>query len=193
MTRPRITHIVLLLLLAAVVYLFVQNHSLSNRIDSLGIDEVKTAQAVSSANASAQGQSQKVIATPEGNFVYIPELRLKLPYDPVSKYLAYGIRSDGTGEVFRNNDKEADVTSSRFTPPAKPTRMDCSALARIKIEDKSNAYSPHEKPSSVKLADGRTLWIYEPTGLDECETAWSLSASPSPAAVAAEFQKAQSY
>jgi hypothetical protein len=130
---------------------------------------------------------QKVVVEPKEPAVYLPEFRIKLPYDEVTSSLAYGIREP----LDPSDPLEADVRSTLYQEEFELTRVDCSILVRLKLESKPNPYSPHEKASTVNLKDGRTLQVYKSFNEPECQKFWESSIHPE--TVASVFQKAQSY
>jgi hypothetical protein len=194
---PISVKIVLLLLVVAVAALLVLYLSLrdslnqqKSSVNSLGISMGKNYADISNATSFAN-----TTVDPVNFLVYLPEFRVKLPYNDISKTLAYRLRNfDKNGQTVQSDYRqgvEADVTSRIFAQTSAVTVMDCSDLARIKVETKQNPYSPHERAISVKLQDGRTLQIYQVVGSKECQQAWNNSISPGQ--VTAELEKAQSY
>lgn len=129
---------------------------------------------------------ERVVVDVAANAVYLPEFRIKLPYDDVSKTIAYGMRT-----ALGVANPEGDVTSTVYIPPMHSTQIACFDLVRLKIEAKQSPYNPNEKPTTVSLADGRKLQVYEAMNESECVQSWNQSIKP--ATIAAEFQKAQSY
>lgn len=136
--------------------------------------------------------NERPVEDPLNAVVYLPEFRIKLPAYSLTKSIAYSLR-DELLETDSNSASgpEADVTSMQYIPPDKMTVMDCSNLVRLKVEDKQHPYNPHEKATSVKLADGRTLQVYEFVNSKECQPSWSESVSPGQ--MASVFKEAQSY
>jgi hypothetical protein len=132
---------------------------------------------------------EKAVTDPVGQQVYLPEFRIKLPLNSVTKALAYSLRNDVPGSPA--GPLEADVTSTKYLPPEGETRIDCSNLVRLKFENQPHPYNAHEKVTSVTLDSGKTLQVYESQNESECENSWNNTVSP--AAVAAEFRQARSY
>jgi hypothetical protein len=133
---------------------------------------------------------QKIFTTDTADYVYMPELQIRLPYSSFATSIEYAMRQN-TGIGGGTKPTEADVTSSQYVAPTTPTVMDCSNLVRIEIKDKANSYSPQEKSYSVTLGDGRTLQIYEFAGDQECQQSWADTASP--AQVTAVLKQATAY
>lgn len=160
--------------------------------------ETKLISRMAQANTSshARDRAHGVVWDTGTDFVYLPEFRIKLPFTPVSKSLTYEMRGE-FDELFTGNPSsssqipEADLYSTHYIYPQQPATADCGVMVRIKLEAKPDAYSPHEKPSTVKLADGRTLQVYESVDEKSCQRSWDSSVSPS--VVAKQLQRAQSY
>jgi hypothetical protein len=136
--------------------------------------------------------NERAVVDPVGSLVYLPEFKIKLPLNDVSKTIAYTMRDNGSSDSVTPASPEADVTSFIFPLPGRQTTMDCSKFVRLKLETKPAPYSPHEKATSVKLADGQTLQIYEFVNDHVCAKYWNQS-PVKPSALAAEFLKAKSY
>jgi hypothetical protein len=187
--------VVLFLQTFCTAILAVDNHDLNKRLDSASdsLFVVSKTLAKSNAENTQLTISQRVVVDAVNSTVYLPEFRIKLPYDETSKALAYSIRNyDKNGKIAVDaSNAEADLTSLNYVHPAPVTTMDCSDLLRIKVELTQKPYNPHEKASTVKLADGRSLQLYEPVNLNECEQSWNISASPD--TVLTELKQAQSY
>lgn len=157
--------------------------SLSRKIDSTQ-DQVTN---LSIKQSQMSDRSTGVVIDPIASVVYIPELRIKLPYNVVTKTIQYSPRMDQKGA----ETEELDVSSAKYIAPEKMTRVNCSDLVRLKVEAQPSPYNPNEKATSVNLVDGRTLQIYEAINQDECTDSWSTTISPS--TLASEFKQAQSY
>lgn len=119
------------------------------------------------------------------NQVAIPELGITLPYNEVTKTLQY------------TTDVETRITSDLISD-RQLRQLSCSDLVRITYKD-GNPYSPWEEAAgSVKLANGKTLYIIAAKAFknneassEECATeVWTRI---TPQQVANEFKKAQSY
>lgn len=133
---------------------------------------------------------QKIATTGMQDYAYLPELQIRIPYSPLASSIEYAMRvNSGIGGGLKPT--ESDVTSSQYVAPITPTRMDCSMLVRVEIANKANAYSPHEKTSSVKLNDGRRLQIYEFVNDSECQPSWDATVKPS--YIADLFRQATAY
>ncbi|HET8709640.1 MAG TPA: hypothetical protein VFL85_05185, partial [Candidatus Saccharimonadales bacterium] len=105
---------------------------------------------------------------------------------------AYNFRGDNYSGVNDTTDQgEADVFSTAYIYPENETTVNCGNLLRLKFEAQPHPYNPHEKPSSVKLADGRTLQIYQLSNEKECTDSWNASVNPS--MITDVFKQAQSY
>lgn len=145
---------------------------------------------ITALQANAAARTERVAIDAASDTVYLPEFHIKLPLDSVSSTLTYSMRGINNPATSQSN-PEADVTSLLYEPPNIMTRVDCSEEVRLKVEPKQNPYSPHEKPSTVSLADGRQLQIYQSVNQPECQQSWKLLISPQ--TIAQELQKAQSY
>jgi hypothetical protein len=144
------------------------------------------------ANQSQQATAERAVIDPISSSVYLPEFRVKLPYDSVSKTIAYVMRNDiGLGDATVHSAPEADLTSIKFVPSDIATKVDCSSFVRLKLEAKPNPYSPHEKAVTVNLGGGKSLQVYETVNVKECQATWNQLISPSD--LANELKKAESY
>lgn len=172
--------------------LMLKNYSLLSETKK-SVTIIKQEQATIAATAigaSAQASSERVVVDAVGSVVYIPELRIKLPLNDVTRTIAYDTRSFGAnGKPATNPD--VDVSSAKYLAPQSETRINCSDFVRLKLEPNPSPYSPHEKPTSVQLSDGRTLQVYESINEKECVQSWAITISPS--TLANEFKNAQSY
>ena len=186
--------LVLVLQSAGLAWLMVQNHTLSGDVSTLqrtsaSKDDLAASQRLLNGSISNVFGAEKPVMDAQTLSVYLPEFKIKLPYNSTTKTIAYTLRNDNNP---RSNDPaEADVTSTRYVAPEKETVVDCSDFLRLKIEAAPHTYSPHEKATSVKLADGRTLQIYEAINEAECTQSWNIFISP--AALADVFKQAESY
>jgi hypothetical protein len=133
-----------------------------------------------------------VAIQPENNSVALHDLRIKLPYNDVTKYLKYSF--DGNTEAGGGNYR---VTSSLLNDQ-ETRQLSCDWLLRINLSD-GNPYSPWEESAgSVKLDDGRTIYLIAAKGFANEEASTAECASEvwtqvTPQQVADEFKKAQSY
>ena len=112
--------------------------------------------------APYQGYSpQRLAYEASTNKLYMPELRIRVPYSPEARTLLYTVNTDKNGE----DASGVTLMTSRFTPPQTETTLDCTAIMRLSIEDKPNSFNPADKPAgSYKLKDGRTVQAYYNTG-----------------------------
>lgn len=131
---------------------------------------------------------QLVVIDKNADFVYMPELKIKLPFNQTSKTIVYDVRLD---QNLKQETQEADVSTTLYTPPAKMTIIGCSNMVRLKIEPTQRTYNPNEKAYSVKLNDGRTLQVYQAINIKECVDKWDVLANPT--RLTKEFLKAESY
>lgn len=192
---------VLLLQSAGIAILAAKYHSLSQNdrnSDTVSSAHNRLSPQLLSNDIQSVFAAEKVVFNPEDSMVYIPEFKIKLPFDDISKSLAYTMRGylpayipSNASWNHNNTVPEADFTSTYYAHLNKTTTMDCGILARIKLEAEPKPYSPHEKPISVKLADGRTLQVYQTINQKECQQSWTSSIAPP--AVAGTLIKAQSY
>ncbi len=126
------------------------------------------------------------IVTPEDKKLVFPELAFALPYNDVTKTLQY-IYDDGIN---------MNITSTLIND-SKERQMSCSWLVRVNTQNDS-AYSPWEESAgSVKLDDGRTLYIVAAKAYKNHEASTEECASEvwtqiTPLQVADEFKKAES-
>lgn len=162
------------------IFMFVRVNSLDSKLDRA---ETK----IELLQNNQQGQAGHVAVDPLGEKVYIPELKIRLPFTSLAKTFTYSTRTDKDG----GSVIEADVSSDLYTYPDRMLVKNCGNLVRLKIEDKQNPYNPHEKPTTVNLVDGRKLQVYEFVNEKSCNDSWSASISPEP--VANAFKGAESY
>jgi len=135
-------------------------------------------------------QSQAVTSQPaidvSDNTIAFPEMRIKLPYNNITKTLRYTT----DGEMLR-------VGSSLITDH-KIRQLGCSELVRVSLKG-GPVYSPwEEQAGSVTLADGRELHLYaakafanDQASSKECADEVWIKIKPSQ--VAEAFKEAQSY
>jgi len=95
--------------------------------------------------------------------LYMPELKIRVPYSSNARSLLYTLRSDEAG----NETNEVDVVTDKLIPTQEETTLDCTTILRLKIEDEQNPYSPAEKATSFKLKNGKTLQVYAFSGGQE--------------------------
>lgn len=149
----------------------INGRQLSSQLIYNGVDDVS--------------QQQSLSVLPKENRLYLPELNLTIPLNPITRSLRYnfneGSLDSGSGNI--------RLTSSYMTDHQNH-RLSCSDMVRLKIENKPDAYSP-EQPlyATVSLADERKLNIYASTTKD-CRQAWLMI---TPQKIAEQFKDAQSY
>ena len=111
---------------------------------------------------------------PDTNMLYIPELKVRVPYTAAAKSLLYAMRSDELDE----GTLEADVITDNYVPPQEEMILNCTHFLRLKIEDNQSPYNPAEKATSFKLGDGRVLQVYyftgELEGNDQCKKTYEM-------------------
>lgn len=151
-------------IIAAFAFLFYRVGQLSDRTDEF------TETLITQGNKINQAYTTKHLAyEPSTNMLYLPELRIKIPYNNLSKSLTYSMRQNEKNVEI----SEADVSSDKFMPSPDITQYDCSNFLRLKIEDRQNPYNPAEKAYSYELSDGRKLQVYvfsgELEGNRECK------------------------
>lgn len=142
-------------------------------------------------------EAQKLLRRPvvmvKENRVAFPELNITLPYNSVTRTLQYLANDPPFGDG-----KDTRITSELATDTSELRQMNCTDLVRINFEDGS-PYSPWEESAgSVKLANGKTLYIVatkafknHEASTEECTTeVWKLI---TPQQIAEEFKKAESY
>ncbi len=109
------------------------------------------------------------------NTLYIPELRIKVPYTEKARSLLYTLREDLEGGPAT----EADITTDAYMNPQEETTLACTNFLRLKVEDKQDPYNPAEKATSFTLQDNRTLQVYyftgELEGNDQCKKSYEMS------------------
>lgn len=179
------------IVVAAVIALFViqlaslglyvrVNYNLKRQI---GDNQLSTQLIYNEMDGASQALSLSVL--PQTNRLYLPELNLTVPLNPLTRSLRYdpsqGLRGDGSGDIRITS---ADMTDHQMRVQS------CGDMVRLKIEAKPNAYSPSQPLyATTTLNDGRKLQIYA-SSLKECQTAWQIV---SPQKIAEEFKNAQSY
>jgi hypothetical protein len=191
--RPTKVHWIGIVLALVILGLCLKVHQLDNDLARTN-DDLTHAVGIALARSAMQSivsGNERAVIDPVNSLVYLPEFRIRLPFDDVSKTIAYAMRTNGTGDMNADG-PEADVTSIAFPLPDRQTTMDCSNFVRLKLESKPKPYSPHEKTTTIKLTDGQTLQIYEFVNDSECSKYWNQS-TVTPASLAAEFLKSKSY
>ena len=189
-TRYNLKSVLLLVLLvqfASLLFLAREIRQVEDKIDQVSQNQMITG----TDKMSATGQS-RVTLDPKENAVYLPKLRIKLPLDQRTQTFTYSVREAFDEAAVENG--EADISTlavGSYTEGAKQ-RISCASPVRVKIEDKSNPYNPHEKNvASTKLADGRTLQAYAHTHPD-CEATYKATGVDA-MAMGILFQTAESY
>lgn len=112
---------------------------------------------------------KRLVYEPSSNMLYLPDLKIKVPYNADSASLMYSTREDETD----NNNLMVDINTDKLPSADIVTQLDCRNILRLKIEPKPNPFNPAEIPTSFKLNDGRTLQVYafsgELEGNNECK------------------------
>jgi len=176
---------VLLVQSALLTYLFIDNQRIKQQIDDASMDYN-----LLSSEIINQKSLLRPVVSPKENLVIIPELDIALPYNDITKTLQY-YSDDGIYYRFTS-------TQTNQYNDAGLRQLSCMELSRINFED-GNPFSPWEVGAgSVKLADGRELFITKPIAIEreeasttDCEK-WEWT-SLHPDQVAEEMQKATSY
>jgi hypothetical protein len=129
-------------------------------------------------------QQQALTPLPRANRLYLAELNLTVPLNPITSAVRYTVNS-----VQSSDDNEVRLTSAYMTDHTVHVKS-CSDMVRLKVEAKPNPYSP-EQPlyATVQLVDGRVLQVYAST-TKECQVAWQ---AVSPQTIAEVFKSALSY
>lgn len=193
--KPLIAVAVLLIIVSC--GLAYKQHNTEDRLSRTEVSVQKLKSELDASNRELRGDiaevfsAERVVTDPLKEKVYIPEFRLVLPLNQTTKTIAYKLRTDFKGNPLNKDQLEADITSTIYAKPDKQTVVDCSELLRIKLEPKAMPYSPHEKPTSLTLSDGRSLQIYESINEKECAQTWDYSMSPETLAEA--FIQAEAY
>lgn len=106
------------------------------------------------------------------NTLYIPELKVKIPYSDLASTLLYSPRFNGAN----GSAGDVDVTTDSFAPPQETTQLNCTNIIRLKVEDKPNPYNPAEKATTYDLGGGKKLQVYvfsgELEGNSQCKNAY---------------------
>lgn len=170
--------VILLVLMAALitvtVYQVVKLRDIEKRLD-----ETSTSQQLVYNEITNQKQLLKPVVSAEKNLVFIPEMRLSLPYNQTTKTLQY--YEDLNGNIRLQSTLVADYEMRT---------MSCADMVRIKVEESPDEYSPEQKLAyTVPLSDGRTLQVYA-SSYDDCQLPWQQM---SPQQIAEEFKQASSY
>lgn len=183
------------MLVVMVGWLVWQNHMLTQDVSNLKHtaatkDALAASQNLLSGDITYTWQLERPLLDTDGKTLYFPEFRIRLPFTPLSRTIFYDMRSNTLPYGSNTDPAEADILSSAFAG-ADNTVVNCGDMLRIKLESNPNAYSPHEKVSTVHLADGRTLQLYELVNEKECTDAWNNTVSPE--MLNDIFKQAQSY
>lgn len=181
--------IAIVVLLGAVSYLLLDQIRMSRDITKL---QQQSDQRVGDLEAdinALQTEQRPALAYKENKLV-IPELKITLPYNDITKSLRYSYDE-------QDNDQNARVTSS-LVGQQPEQQLSCNELVRLSFRN-AIPYNPwEEKAGDIKLTDGRTLHIIAAKAFanNEASTegcvdiAW---ARITPQQVAAELRKAESY
>jgi hypothetical protein len=130
-------------------------------------------------------QQQAMPPIPGAKRLYLPELNLTVPLNPITSSVRYNFNQGIPGDDSSN----VRLTSTFMTDHAMHTKS-CSDMVRLKIESKADVYSPTQPLyATVTLADGRMLQVYTST-TKECQSAWR---TVSPQSIAETFKDAASY
>lgn len=166
------------------LYAVKQINNLKNGDSSLQASVKKNTEDLEATNRAAftlpyEGySSRRLTFDAESNRLYLPELKIKVPYSEKARSLLYSLRDNSDG----GKALEADVTTDAYMPPQEMTILACADFLRLKIEDKQSPYNPAEKATSFKLGDGRTLQVYSFTGElegnDQCKKTYEDGVSP---------------
>jgi hypothetical protein len=171
----------LIILLAA---LFLQVFHLRKDLDA-----VKAESSVLYNEIDYQKSLSRPVVAARDNQVVFPELKIALPYNDVTKTLQYSVDD--------RSDVGASVTSTLLTDH-KVRQMNCSQLVRFTFTD-GHPFSPWEESAgSVRLADGRTLYMvaakaFRNKEASTLECAAEVWHNVTPARIVEEFKKAQTY
>ncbi len=194
-SKPFVQLLIAILILQSILLgcLFVKASSLDNKINQTVVD-LREDEAAQSRMLYNEIDYQKSLQRPtllaKENLLLFPELKITLPYNDVTKTLQYSAE-DQAGIV-------ASITST-LLDDHKERQLGCSWLVGVNLKDGKPLSPWDEAAGSVKLSDGRTLYIVaakafkdnEGSSTEECATeAWRFI---TPKQVADEFKKAQSY
>ncbi|MCA9325389.1 hypothetical protein KDA23_04985 [Candidatus Saccharibacteria bacterium] len=195
-TRNRVFFAVFaLIVLGVLVLLCAKTHHQASQIENLQKQVGKLDERISLARHDlySSNYTNHVVADKDGKYVYMPELRIKMPFSSLARSITYGIR--GEDDPYNDSDPiqsgEVDVSSTAYQYPERELTLNCGILVRLKIENKQHPYNPSEKPHTVKLADGRNLQVYEFVNANECQDSWDSSINPGQ--IVDIFKKAESY
>jgi hypothetical protein len=133
----------------------------------------------------SHAQQYSLTVLPKENLLYMPELKITVPLNPITRSIQYNLNQGVPGD----NSGDIRISSSYMTDHSLHVQS-CADMVRLKIEATPNAYSPDQPLyATVGLADGRKLNIYASTTKD-CTVAWQAI---SPQQISDEIKKAQSY
>jgi hypothetical protein len=127
----------------------------------------------------ANAQASAPVLSPQDNRLYVPELRISLPYNEITKTLRYTY-GDRDGARFY---------STLITDHA-VHRISCYDMVRAKHETKPDAYSPGQPHVATVGTGTPPLQLYAEQN-DECATqAWQVV---TPTQITDELKQAQAY
>jgi hypothetical protein len=176
---------VLVLLLAVLAGgLFVEANSLSNKLDKTKDDQTLLYNEI-----DYQKSLLRPVVLPKENLVVFPELKISLPYNDVTKTFQY--------TVDNQRGVQLGITSTLLTDH-KMRQLSCSELVSVNQQD-GIPFSPWEETAgTIKLADGRTLYLIAAKAFKNNEASSLECASEvwhqiTPQQVVDEFKKAQTY
>jgi len=190
--------LLLIALLACSGFLFYKSNSLERKLGTAVSDLHKLQEYDKQQDRSVQStvdysmSLQRPAVMVKENLVAIPELKITLPYNNITKTLLYSM-----DDIEPDDSNDLRVTSTHITD-TEERQLSCSGLVRINMKS-GTPYSPWEETAgSVKLSDGRTLHIVaakafknNEASTKECETeVWHQI---TPKQVADEFKKAVAY
>lgn len=169
-------------LIATIGVLAYQTVTLGNDIDDFKLDKSLIYNEID----YQKSLLRPAIAAKE-KLVVFPELGVALPYNDVTNTFQYYITGQG----------EMSVTSSLLVDH-KTRQMSCSGLVRISTKS-GTPYSPWEESAgSVKLANGKTIYIVAAKAFENNEASTKACESEvwqsiTPSQVTAEFKKMRQY
>jgi uncharacterized protein (DUF952 family) len=182
----RLLSLVVAFLLLTTGYLLLERRDFSHQLAEVRQDANEQANLLKF-EIDTQKALQRPVVFLKDSTSAIPELRLALPYNDVTKTLQYSYDNEGNVRV------TSTLINDRML-----RQISCTDLVRATVKD-GTVYSPWEEDSgSVKLSDGRTLHIYaarayknDQASTEACaEEVWKQI---TPQQVAAEFKKAHAY
>jgi hypothetical protein len=163
--------VAVVLLVVASIYQHVQIRNLQNDFNTkIGLLQEGMAFGV---------QDSAPVYSPQDGRMYVPELRISLPYNDITKTLRYTY-SERDGARFYSTlvtDRTAHVIS-------------CYDMVRVKHEAKPNAYSPGQPSVATVQAGDPPLQVYAEKNAECAIQAWT---QVTPAQIADQLKQAQAY